>query len=136
MRRNLIHYNGPFVIRVNLPWIPEGDERGTKSKAIAKLGEGKFQADEQLKEEYTRIVKEQSEEKVVERVPVKPAGQRVFSLQHRPPVRTEDTTTKVRIAFDANSKPHPLANSIDDLCPGISAPTLGHHYKSENVSTG
>ena len=74
----------------------------------------KLRQKEQLKAEYTHIIEEQLEEGIVERIPSKPRGKRVFYLPHKAVVRTEAVTTKVRMVFDASVKPHPLAASINE----------------------
>ena len=74
----------------------------------------KLRQKEQLKAEYTHIIEEQLEEGIVERIPSKPTGKRVFYLPHKAVVRTEAVTTKVRMVFDASAKPHPLAASINE----------------------
>ena len=74
----------------------------------------KLRQKEQLKAEYTHIIEEQLEEGIVERIPNKPTGKRVFYLPHKAVVRTEAVTTKVRMVFDASAKPHPLAASINE----------------------
>ena len=66
------------------------------------------------KAEYTHIIEEQLEEGIVERIPSKPTGKRVFYLPHKALVRTEAVTTKVRMVIDASAKPHPLAASINE----------------------
>ena len=74
------------------------------------LLESALRQKEQLKAEYTHITEEQLEEGIVERVPSKPTGNRVFYLPHKAVVRT----TKVRMVFDASAKSHPLAASINE----------------------
>ena len=51
---------------------------------------------------------------VIERVPEKPTGERVCYMPHKPVVRQDAATTKVGMVFDASSKPHPLACSINE----------------------
>ena len=74
----------------------------------------KLRQKEQLKAEYTHIIEEQLEEGIVERIPSKPTGKRVFNLPHKAVVQTEAVTTKVRMVFNASAKPHPLAASINE----------------------
>ena len=107
--------NGRY--EVNIPWIPGAklDETNEEqSRRRLQNMERKLGREEQLKIEYTKIVEEQLEEGVVERVPNKPTGERVFYLPHKAVVRTEAVTTKVRMVFDASAKPHPLATSINE----------------------
>ena len=74
----------------------------------------KLRQKEQLKAEYTHIIEEQLEEGIVDRIPSKPRGKRVFYLPHKIVVRTEAVITKIRMVFDASAKPHPLAASINE----------------------
>ena len=67
-----------------------------------------------LKEEYEEIVVTREESGVIEKVPNCPTGDHVFYMPHKPVIREDATTTKVRMAFDANTKPHYLTNSIND----------------------
>ena len=64
----------------------------------------KLKQKEHLKAEYTHIIEEQLEEGIVERIPSKPRGKRVFYLSHKAVVRTEAVITKIRIVFDARAK--------------------------------
>ena len=67
-------------------------------------------------------MKEQLAEGIVEKAPDKPRADRTFYMPHKPVIREDATTTKVRIVFDASSKPHPLANSINEYmytCPPL-----------------
>ena len=49
---------------------------------------------------------------MIEKAPDEPSGERVYYMPHKPVVRQDASTTKVRMVFDASSKPHPLASSI------------------------
>ena len=51
---------------------------------------------------------------IVEEVPERPTGERVFYLPHKPVVKESAVTTKVRMVFDASAKAYSLANSIND----------------------
>ena len=85
----------------------------------------KLRQKEQLKAEYTHIIKERLEEGIVERIPSKPTGKRIFYLPHKAVVRTEAVATKVRMVFDASAKPHPLAATINEcMYTGPSLQTL------------
>ena len=59
-------------------------------------------------------MKEQLDEVIIETAPETPTGERTFYMQHKPVIREDTTTTKVRMVFDASARPHPLANSIND----------------------
>lgn len=101
---------------VNIPWIPGAklDETNEEqSRRSLQSMERKLGRNEHLKAEYTQIV-EQQLEGVVERIPNKPTGKRVFYLPHKAVIRTEAVTTKVRMVLDASAKPYPLTASIND----------------------
>ena len=102
---------------VNIPWIPGAKLDGTNEEQGRRRLQNmdmKLKQKEHLKAEYTHIIEEQLEEGIVERIPIKPTGKRVFYLPHKAVVRTEAVTTKVRMVFDASAKPHPLAASINE----------------------
>ncbi|XP_032238372.1 uncharacterized protein LOC116618592 [Nematostella vectensis] len=44
----------------------------------------------------------------------KSRGDRIFYMPHKPVVRANAQTTKVRMVYDASCKPHPLANSVNE----------------------
>ena len=54
------------------------------------------------------------EQGIVKKAPKQPTGPSVFYMPHKPVVREEATTAKVRMVFDASAKPHPLANSVNE----------------------
>ena len=56
----------------------------------------------------------QEESGVIEKVSNRPTGDRVFYMPHKPVIREDATTTKVRMVFCASAKPHYLENSIND----------------------
>ena len=100
---------------VNIPWIPGIKLDGTNEEQSRKRLQNmymKLRQKEQLKAKYTHIIEEQLQEGLVERIPSKLTGKRVFYLPHKAVLRTEAVTTKVRKVFDASAKPHPLAVSI------------------------
>ena len=108
-------HNGRY--EVNIPWIPEAKLDGTneeQSRKRLRNMDMKLRQKEQLKAEYTHIIEEQLEEGIVERIPIKPTGKRVFYLPHKAVARTEAVTTTVRMVFDASATPHPLAASINE----------------------
>lgn len=70
--------------------------------------------DQKLKEEYEKIIEDQLRDGVIERVPEESSGERTFCMPHKPVVRDNATTTKVRMVFDASAKPHHLENSVND----------------------
>ena len=76
--------------------------------------ERKLRRKEPLKIEYEKIIHEQLEQGIVEKAPEQPTCPSVFYMPHKPVVREETTTTKVRVVFSASAKPHPLANSVNE----------------------
>ena len=102
---------------VNVPWVPGSVLSNTKEQPSRKrlIGvERKQSPNITLKKEYEKIVQDQLEEGIVEIAPEKPTGDRMFYMPHKPVVRENAATTKVRMVFDASAKPHPLANSVNE----------------------
>ncbi|XP_028410907.1 uncharacterized protein LOC114533565 [Dendronephthya gigantea] len=101
--------------KVSIPWIPgskltttnEQQSRRRLSNVNKKLAK-----DENLKQEYEKIIEDQLASGVIEKAPDEPSGERVYYMPHKPVVRQDASTTKVRMVFDASSKPHPLASNI------------------------
>ena len=107
---------------VSIPWVPGSKltttNEGGSRKRLASM-ERKLKRNERLEEDYRNIVKEQLKSGIIEPAPEKPTGQRLFYMPHKPVVREEATTTKVRMVFDASAKEHPLSTSINDcMYPG------------------
>ena len=67
-----------------------------------------------MRDDYSGIVEEQIKVGIIEEVPQKPTGERVFYMPLKPVVKAGAVTIKVRWVFDASAKPHPLANRIND----------------------
>ena len=66
-----------------------------------------------MKKDYEEIIEKQSESGIIEAAPEEPTGERVY-MRHKPVVRNEATSTKVRMVFDASAKPTPNTNSVND----------------------
>ena len=102
---------------VSIPWIP-GSKLTTTNEQPSRRRlfnvNKKLVKDENLKREYEKIIEDQLDSGVIERVPERPTGERVYYMPHKPVVRQDASTTKVRMVFDASSKPHPMANSINE----------------------
>ena len=99
---------------VGVAWVLGAELSNTNEMASRKRIENverKLRRNEDLKMEYKKIIHEQLKKGRVEKAPEQPTGPHVFYIPHKPVVREETTTTKVRIVFDASAKPHPLANS-------------------------
>ena len=69
---------------------------------------------ESLKQEYTKIVEDQLQDEIIERVPETATGNRIYYMPHKPVVRDSATTTKVRMVFDASARPDSSSSSIND----------------------
>ena len=107
--------DGRYEVRV--PWIPGSTLASTNEQASRKRlqhVDKKFIPNQKLKQEYEKIVMDQLRDGIIERVPELPSGERIFYMPHKPVVRDNATTTKVRMVFDASCKPHHLANSVND----------------------
>ena len=71
----------------------------------------RFEKDHELMNNYHNIVKEQLKSGIIETVPHnehKPVGQ-VHYLPHRPVIRNDKETTKIRMVFDASAKTNGLS---------------------------
>ena len=103
--------------QVNVPWIPgstlSNNNLEPSRKRLHNVSR-KINQDKDLKKEYEQIIENQLKERIIERAPEQPTGDRLFYMPHKPVVRQDATTTKVRMVFDASAKPHPLANSVND----------------------
>ena len=67
-------------------------------------------------EEYDEIIQEQLREGIVERVPenIPPKGERECYLGHRPVIREDAKTTKIRMIFDGSARENESAPSLND----------------------
>ena len=107
--------NGRYEVKI--PWIPgqeikESNEAQSRSRL--RNVERKLSRNPELREAYQNIIKEQIKEGVVEKIPDIQTGERKFYLPHKPVVREEASTTKVRMVFDASARPSPLSNSLNE----------------------
>ena len=102
---------------VSIPWIPGARLYGTNEQPsrirLANVNK-KLSKDRSLKVEYEKIVKDQLANGIVEKAPEKPAGKRTYYMPHKPVIRENATTTKIKMVFDASAKAAPLANSINE----------------------
>ncbi|XP_028412574.1 uncharacterized protein LOC114535467 [Dendronephthya gigantea] len=103
--------------KVSIPWIPGSKLTTTNEqqgrRRLSNVNK-KLAKDENLKQEYEKIIEDQLASGVIEKAPDEPSGERVYYMPHKPVVRQDASTTKVRMVFDASSKPHPLASSINN----------------------
>ena len=74
----------------------------------------KIDRDEKLKKDYEEIIEKQLESGIIETAPEEPTGERVFYMPHKPVVRDEATSTKVKMMLDASPKPPSNTNSVND----------------------
>ena len=102
---------------VGVPWIPGAELVNTNeepSRKRLKSIERKLSHDGELRKDYEDIVKDKLHQGIIEPAPVEPTGPRVFYMPHKPVVREQARSSKVRMVFDASAKPHPLANSVNE----------------------
>ncbi len=55
---------------------------------------------QQLKDEYEKIVREQLKDGIIEKTEGKSTSERVFYMPHKPVIKENASTTKVRMVFD------------------------------------
>ncbi|GFU62940.1 uncharacterized protein TNCV_40861 [Trichonephila clavipes] len=95
--------------KVKFPWKPnmktllENNEEIAR-KRFLKL-RSRFKNDSSLFEDYKLVVNNYLSEKIIERVPFEEENleHNIFYLPHRAVIRTDKTTSKLRIVFDASS---------------------------------
>ena len=92
---------------------------------------------QQLKDEYEKIVHEQLKDGVIEKTKESSTSERAFYMPHKPVIKENASTNKVRMVFDASVRPHPTANSVNEcMHTGPPTPTIvmGHINQSKNVN--
>ena len=67
-------------------------------------------------ERYNEIIQKQIQESIVESAPKQPNG-REFYIPHKPVIRENADSTKLRIVYDASAKEYPEAPSLNELVP-------------------
>lgn len=101
---NIQRKDGRYQIRI--PWIegryPMNDNQVQSSARLNSLFR---RMTTMVRKEYDKIIEEQLELGIIEKVPEELSGKRVFYMPHKPVVREGATSTKVRMVFDASSKP-------------------------------
>ena len=71
-----------------------------------------------LTAEYDQIIREQKQQGVIEDCPLEPTGTE-FYIPHKPVIREEAASTKLRVVYDASAKAHASAPSLNEcLYPG------------------
>ena len=107
--------NVPWVLGTNLDKINEAQSR----KRLQSL-ERKLERNESFRQGYEKIVDDQLKDEIIEKVPEKATGDRIYYMPHKPVVRESATTTKIRMVFHASAQPDPASNSINDcMCKGL-----------------
>ncbi|XP_046841149.1 uncharacterized protein LOC124435254 [Xenia sp. Carnegie-2017] len=111
-----IEFNGSKYV-VKLPW-KQGHEHlpSNYSNSLARMkGQIKrLSSEPSLLKEYDKIIKEQLETGVIERVDESEHGINVHYLPHQAVIRKEAKTTKLRIVYDASSKEGKRGTSLND----------------------
>ena len=101
--------------RVHIPWIegryPMSDNHIQSGAHFNSLFR---QMTPMVQGSYNKIIEEQLAMVIIEKVPGKPTGKRVFYMPHKPVVREDAASTKVKMVFNASSKPSREAYSINE----------------------
>jgi len=63
----------------------------------------KLRRNEDLKIEFEKTTHKSLEQGIVKKAPEQPTGPSIFYMPHKPVVREEATTTKVRMVFGASA---------------------------------
>ena len=82
---------------------------GRLSKMVVKLNRNPL-----LLRQYDEIIREQLRQGIVELAPETESGKRVFYLPHRPVIRENAESTKLRIVFDGSARPDSSSPSLND----------------------
>ena len=102
---------------VAVPWIPGAVLSNTNEEPSRKRLHNvnrKLKQNQQLKDVYEKIVHEQLKDGVIEKTKESSTSERVFYMPHKPVIKENASTTKVRMVFDASARPHPTANSVNE----------------------
>ena len=71
-----------------------------------------------LAAEYDQIIREQQEQGIIEDCPPEPTGSE-FYIPHKPVIREEAASTKLRVVYDASARAYSDAPSLNEcLYPG------------------
>ena len=74
----------------------------------------KLEKEPNQSDKYDRIIQNQLEQGIVERVTDEPHGEREFYLPHKPVMRKAAESTKMRNVFDASAKANQTSPSLND----------------------
>ncbi|GFW08179.1 uncharacterized protein TNCV_956101 [Trichonephila clavipes] len=96
-------YKVKFPWKLNMRILLENNEEIARKKFL-KL-RSRFKNDSSLFEDYKLVVSNYLSEKIIELVPFEEENLKhtIFYLPHRAVIRTDKTTSKLRIVFDASS---------------------------------
>ena len=98
--------------QVKLPWSPNHPKlKFNEQPARRRLQNTmrKLSNDPETKLAYDQIIEQQLNEGIIEYAPKTSKEERVFYMPHKPVVRKQATTTKVRMVHDASSKPEEVS---------------------------
>ncbi|GFV20936.1 integrase catalytic domain-containing protein [Trichonephila clavipes] len=111
--------------KVKIPWKPNMKTLLENNEEIARKRFLKlrscFKNDSSLFEDYKLVVNNHLSEKIIERVPFEEENLKhnIFYLPHRAVIRTDKTTSKLRIVFDASSHAKAQLSLNDCLHTGL-----------------
>ena len=101
--------------RIKIPWIEDTvPQNSNESQSRLRLNILMKKMTEEIRDGYEEIIKDRLRMAVMEEVPKQPSGKRIFYMPHKPVVREEATSTKLRMVFDASAKSLPDAFSINE----------------------
>ena len=98
--------------QVKLPWSPNHPKlKFNEQPARRRLQNTmrKLSNDPETKLAYDQIIEQQLNEGIIEYAPKTSKEERVFYMPHKPVIRKQATTTKVRFVHDASSKPEDVS---------------------------
>lgn len=114
---------------VRLPFIEKYEilnDNLLSSKRRMKSLLTKFKSNEELLHEYDTIIKEQLDHGVIELAPDSSIDGKTYYLPHRPVLRCDRVTTKVRMVFDASSTTYgPSLNECLHPGPSLTSSLYG-----------
>ena len=112
---------GRYTIKV--PWIDERKpQNSNEAQSRVRLRNLMSKMKDNVREKYEAIIREQLEMGIIEEAPEVPTGKRVYYMPHKPVIREEAISTKVRMVFDASAKPSLEDYSINE-CMNPGPPT-------------
>ena len=111
-----ISFNGERY-SVGLPWkVGHDPVPDNYSKALVRLKSQlrKLSKSPEVLDQYDKIIKEQLELGIVDKVSEEGSASKVSYLPHQPVIREDAETTKVRIVYDASCKDRTTKTSLND----------------------